>query len=85
MPNFDFSVDSTKKEAPTHAVKKKKYKSPSQKKRDHTRKQKYFQKKMEIPITKNSFEKPAVNEKPVMKPVTHDRFKCEQCEEKLET
>ena len=50
MPNFDFSVDSTKKQAPTHAVKKKKYKSPNQKKGDHTRKLKYFQRKKSVCI-----------------------------------
>ena len=38
-----------------------------------------------IPITEDSFEKPVVIEKPVMRLMTHDRFKCEQCEEKLET
>ena len=35
MPNFDFSVDGIRKEALIHAIKKKKYKSPSQRKRDH--------------------------------------------------
>ena len=46
MPNFDFSVHSKKKEAPKNAIKKKKYKSTSQRKRDHTKKQKYLQKKV---------------------------------------
>ena len=85
MLNFNFSVTSTNKETPTTAIKKKKCKSPRQKKRDHTRKQIYLQKKEEIPSFEDSFENPAVIEKPSKKPVTHDRFKCEQCEEKLET
>ena len=85
MPNFNFSVASTNKETPTTAIKKKKYKSPSQKKRDHTRKQIYLQKKEEIPSSEDSFENPAVIEKPSKKPVTHDRFKCEQCDKRLDT
>ena len=44
-----------------------------------------FRKKVEIPTSEDSFEKPAVIEKPVKKPVNHDRFKCEQCEERLDT
>ena len=40
---------------------------------------------MEIPSSEDSFEKPVVVEKPVKKPVTHDRFKCEQCEKRLDT
>ena len=40
---------------------------------------------VEIPSSEDSFEKPAVVEKPVKKPVTHDRFKCEQCEKRLDT
>ena len=85
MPNFNFSVTSTNKETPTTAIKKKKYKSPSQKKRDHTRKQIYLRKKVETPSSEESFEKPLVIDKQSKKPVTHDRFKCEQCDERLDT
>ena len=45
MPNLSFSASSTKKETPLNAVKKKKYKPPSQRKRDDISKQKYLQKK----------------------------------------
>ena len=56
MPNFDFYVDSKKKEAPISSIKKKKYKSPSQRKRDHTRKQKFSQKKVETTTYEDCFE-----------------------------
>ena len=40
---------------------------------------------MKIPTFEDSFEKPAVVEKPVKKAGTHERFKCGQCEERLDT
>ena len=40
---------------------------------------------VEIPSSEDSFEKPVVVEKPFKKHVTHDRFKCEQCEKRLDT
>ena len=38
-----------------------------------------------LPIPKKSFEKPLVINKQSKQPVTHDRFKCEQCDERLDT
>ena len=40
---------------------------------------------MEITTSEDSFEKPAVIEKPFKKPGTLDWFKCEHCEERLDT
>ena len=85
MPNFNLFATSTKNETPTTAIKKKKYQSPNQKKRDHTSKQIYLQKKVETLSSEESSEKTLVIDKKSKKPVTHDRFKCEQCDERLHT
>ena len=45
IPNLMFSLSSTKEETPTSAVKKMKYDSPSQKKRNLIRKKAIFRKK----------------------------------------
>ena len=85
IPNFNFSASSSKKETPSVATKKTKYKSPSQKKRDYLRKQIYLKQKLDVPKSKDSSEKSEVTEeKDTQKHVTHDRFKCEQCGEKLD-
>ena len=85
IPNFNFSASSSKKKTPSGATKKTKYKSPSQKKRDYLRKQIYLKQKLDVPRSKDSSEKSEVTEeKDTQKHVTHDRFKCEQCGEKLD-
>ena len=86
ISNFNFSASSTKEDILSD-VKKKKYKSPSQKKRDYVRKQNYLKQKLEVPNSKDESEKPDIMDalKMTKNPVTHDRFKCEQCGEKLDT
>ena len=40
---------------------------------------------MDIPDTEDSFEKPVISEELVKKTVTHERFRCEECGERLDT
>ena len=69
MENFNFSASSNTMEAPWNVVKKKKYKSPSQKNRDHIRKQNFLKHKLENPITKDNSEQPMM-------------LSCDHCEHK---
>ena len=81
MQHFNFSVFSTKKENPASAINKKNYKYPSKNKRDHSRKHYH----LEIPGYEDYFKKPVIIENPFKKPVTYDKYKCEQCGKRLNT
>ena len=69
MTDFKFSASSKIKKSPDHDARKRKNKSASQKKRDFNRKQHFLNKKLDVPNSPESSEKPEL-------------FSCEHCDYK---
>ena len=61
--SIDFTASSNKKETPSDAQKKTKYKSPSQKQKNYTRKQNYLNQKFIVPISEDISDKPVLTSK----------------------
>ena len=85
---FNFSLEFAKEKVQPSIILERKKKSPSTIRRNKKRREEYLRKKNEDKTISETLilpSEPKETPRPTKTHVTHDRFKCDQCGEKLDT